>query len=200
MTDPRARSLWLDAGSAFLRDRAATIAGVLIAIIALAAIIGPLLSPYAYDALDWNHIAAAPGFGNAHWLGTDRLGRDLFVRTLYGARISLLIGLLATLVSVGVGLAWGSIACFVGGRTDELMMRIVDAVYSLPYRVIVIILATLFGRANLHALFIAIGAVGWLTTARIVRGQTLALKRREFIEAAHITGVGTMTIIWRHVV
>jgi len=169
-------------------------------IIALLAALGPSMSPYAYDSLDWKHLAVPPGLQWSHWLGTDRLGRDLFVRTLYGVRISLLIGLLATAVSLLVGVTWGAIAGYVGGRTDELMMRFVDVMYSLPYLFIVIIFSTLFGRGSLSGLFLTIGAVGWLTTARIVRGQALALKRREFIEAARATGVGTTGILVRHIV
>jgi oligopeptide transport system permease protein len=178
----------------------AAIAAAVVLLIAIAAILGPLVSPYAYDSLDWQHLAVPPQWHTSHWFGTDRLGRDLFVRTLYGARISLFVGLLATVVSLVIGVAWGSIAGFAGGRLDELMMRFVDVLYSLPYLFIVIILSTMFGRGSLAALFLAIGAVGWLTTARIVRGQTLALKSREFIEAARATGVGTTGILLRHVI
>ncbi len=171
-----------------------------LAVLALLAAFGPWLSPYSYDALDWRHLAVAPGFTAAHWLGTDPLGRDLYVRTLYGLRLSLLIGVLATAVSVGIGVAWGAIAGYVGGRTDSWMMRTVDMLYALPYLFVVIILATVFGRGNIAMLFLAIGAVGWLTMARVVRGQTLSLKRREFIEAARATGLGTPAIIRRHIV
>jgi oligopeptide transport system permease protein len=185
----------------FRRHRAAWVAASIAALIAVAAVIGPWLSPYAFDTLDWNHVAASPAFdGTGHWLGTDRLGRDLFVRTLHGARISLWIGLLATFVSLAIGVTWGAIAGYVGGRTDEWMMRCVDVLYSLPYIFIVIVLTTVFDRGKLYVLFIAIGAVGWLTMARIVRGQTLSLKRREFIEAARATGVGTPGILTRHIV
>ena len=185
----------------FRRHRAAIIAAGVAALIAVIAVVGPWLSPYAFDTLDWNHVAAPPAFdGAGHWLGTDRLGRDLFVRTLYGVRISLVIGLLATLVSLIIGVTWGAIAGFIGGRTDELMMRCVDVLYSLPYIFIVIVLTTVFDRGKLYVLFIAIGAVGWLTMARIVRGQTLSLKRKEFIEAARATGVGTGGILVRHIV
>jgi oligopeptide transport system permease protein len=180
------------------RTAGTAMAGV--ALIALVAIVGPWLSPYAYDHLDWGHIATPPTFDSAHWLGTDRLGRDLFVRTLHGVRVSLLIGLLATGVSLAIGVTWGSISGYAGGRTDEAMMRFVDVLYSLPYIFIVIILTTVFDRGNLYVLFIAIGAVGWLTMARIVRGQTLSLKRKEFIEAARATGVGTRGILVHHIV
>jgi oligopeptide transport system permease protein len=168
--------------------------------IALLAVVGPWFSPWAFDQLDWQHLAVPPGHVAAHWLGTDRLGRDLFVRTLCGVRLSLLISILASLVSTGVGVAWGAVAGFAGGRTDEWMMRFVDVLYSLPYLFIVIILTTLFQRGSIGVLLLAIGAVGWLTTARIVRGETLALKRREFIEAARATGLAPAAILVRHIV
>jgi oligopeptide transport system permease protein len=182
-----------------LRHRGALIAGGLIVLVALLALIGPWLSPYAFDTLDWQHVAVPPTLADAHWLGTDRLGRDLFVRTMHGVRVSLVIGMLATVVSLVIGVAWGAIAGYLGGRTDELMMRTVDVLYSLPYIFIVIILMTVF-TPNIYVLFVAIGAVGWLTMARIVRGQALALKHREFIEAAIVTGVGTPGILARHIV
>ncbi|HEY4213541.1 MAG TPA: ABC transporter permease subunit [Steroidobacteraceae bacterium] len=188
-----------------MREPGAVIAVGVVLFVAVASLLGPALSPYALDALDWKHLAAPPAFINldwqsGHWLGTDRLGRDLLVRTFYGVRISLLVGLLATAVSLLIGIAWGAIAGYVGGRTDELMMRFVDVLYSLPYLFIVIIFSAIFGRGSLAGLFIAIGAVGWLTTARIVRGQTLTLKNREFIEAARATGASTTGILLRHVI
>ncbi len=173
--------------------------GVILAI-TLLAVLGPLFSPYAPDALDWEHMAISPRLSGGHWLGTDRLGRDLFARTLHGVRISLVIGVLATLVSLLIGVTWGAVAGYAGGRTDELMMRTVDVLYTLPYIFIVIILSTIFARGNVYVLFFAIGAVGWLTMARIVRGQTLSLKRREFVEAAVIAGVGSTGIVARHIV
>jgi oligopeptide transport system permease protein len=179
--------------------RAAAGAGVLILALALLALIGPALSPYGYAALDWRHLAAAPGLTASHWLGTDPLGRDLYVRTLHGLRLSLLIGVLASAVSVGIGVAWGAVAGYVGGRVDSGMMRAVDVLYALPYLFVVIILATVFGRGSILMLLIAIGAVGWLTMARVVRGQTLSLKRREFIEAARALGLGTPAILLRHI-
>ncbi|HEX3845553.1 MAG TPA: ABC transporter permease subunit [Steroidobacteraceae bacterium] len=184
-----------------VRDRRVVVgaAGVL-ALLALLALFGPWLSPYSYDALDWRHLAVPPGLAASHWLGTDPLGRDLYVRTLYGLRLSLLIGVAASAVSVGIGVAWGAIAGYVGGRTDSWMMRAVDVLYALPYLFVVIILATVFGRGGIAMLLIAIGAVGWLTMARVVRGQTLSLKRREFIEAARATGLGTAAILVRHIV
>ena len=195
-----AGGLWADAARRLKHNRAATISAAIVLAIALLALVGPSFSPYRYDSLDWNHVAVPPQLANAHWLGTDRLGRDLFVRTLHGLRISLLIGLMATAVSLLIGVTWGAVAGYVGGRTDELMMRAVDVLYSLPYIFIVIILMTIFTRGNVYVLFMAIGAVGWLTMARIVRGQALSLKRREFVEAAVIAGVGTPGILVGHIV
>jgi oligopeptide transport system permease protein len=192
--------LWREAGRRLAENRATRAAAAVLVLIALLALIGPLLSPWTFDQLDWQHLALPPGHTAAHWLGTDRLGRDLFVRTLYGVRLSLLISVLATLVSLVIGVAWGAVAGFAGRRTDEWMMRFVDVLYSLPYLFIVIILTTLFQRGSIAVLLIAIGAVGWLTTARIVRGQTLALKRREFIEAARALGVSPAAILVRHIV
>jgi oligopeptide transport system permease protein len=192
--------LWTDARRQLLANPVTVTAAATILVIALVALFGPALSPYAYDSLDWKHLAVAPQLEASHWFGTDRLGRDLFVRTLHGVRLSLLISMLASAVSLVIGVVWGSIAGYVGGRTDEWMMRFVDVLYSLPYLFIVIILTTVFERGSLTVLLVAIGAVGWLTTARIVRGQTLALKRREFIEAARATGVDTPGILMRHVV
>jgi oligopeptide transport system permease protein len=192
--------LWRAAGRHLAASAATRVALALLILIALLALVGPLLSPWKFDQLDWQHLALPPGRLAAHWLGTDRLGRDLFVRTLYGVRVSLLISVLASLVSLGVGVTWGAVAGFAGGRTDEWMMRFVDVLYSLPYLFIVIILTTLFQRGSITVLLLAIGAVGWLTTARIVRGETLALKRREFVEAARALGVSNTGILVRHIV
>jgi oligopeptide transport system permease protein len=195
-----ARGLWSDAGRRLAGNRAACTALVVLASITLLALLAPALSPWAYDSLDWRHLAQPPGLAAAHWFGTDRLGRDLFVRTLYGVRLSLLISVLASAVSLAIGVAWGAVAGFAGGRLDGWMMRFVDVLYSLPYLFIVIILGTLFERGSIAVLLIAIGAVGWLTTARIVRAETLALRRREFIEAARAAGLGTPAILLRHIV
>ena len=189
LAQPTARGFWADAWRRLRRNRAAMVSATLIVLISLLAFIGPVLSPHPFDAIDWDHMAVPPGGPNEHWLGTDRLGRDLYVRTLAGVQISLQIGLLATLVSLCIGVAFGATAGYLGGRIDNLMMRFVDILYSLPYIFIVIILSTLFDRGNILVLFLAIGAVGWLTMARIVRGQTLSLKRKEFIEAALASGV-----------
>lgn len=196
----KSHGLWSGAAARIKRNRVAVVAASVILALAILALSGPAFSRYTYDALDWQHLAAAPFATASHWLGTDRLGRDLLVRTLYGVRISLLVSLMATAISLATGVTWGSIAGYVGGRTDEVMMRFVDVLYSLPYLFIVIILMTVFQRGSLPVLFCAIGAVGWLTMARIVRGQTLALKRREFIEAARAGGLGTPAILVRHII
>jgi oligopeptide transport system permease protein len=192
--------LWRQAARRLCANAGARAALVALAAVGTLALLAPLLSPWAYDSLDWQHLAQPPTSVAAHWFGTDRLGRDLFVRTLHGVRLSLLISVLASALSVGIGLAWGTLAGFSGGRVDGWMMRFVDVLYSLPYLFIVIVLSTLVGRGSIAVLLIAIAAVGWLTTARIVRGQTLQLKRREFIEAARATGLSTGAILRRHIV
>ncbi|HYX73462.1 MAG TPA: ABC transporter permease subunit [Steroidobacteraceae bacterium] len=191
--------LWSHAHRRLRATLAVNVALAVLAILTLAAIIAPALSPWRSDSLDWQHLAAPPGATAAHWLGTDRLGRDLLVRTLYGLRLSLLLALLASAVSLLIGALWGAVAGLAGGRIDGAMMRFVDVLYSLPYLFIVIILTTLFPRGSLAVLALALAAVGWLTTARIVRAQTLALRRREFIEAARATGVPPAGILWRHI-
>jgi oligopeptide transport system permease protein len=195
----KGRSLWADAWRRLLRNKAAVVSIVILALIALMAVFAPYLSPHPYDEVYWDRISAPPDLANAHWFGTDGNGRDLFVRTLHGARVSLAVGIAATLVSLVIGVAYGAVAGFVGGKTDEVMMRLVDVLYSLPFMFFVIILVVVFGR-NIVLIFIALGAVEWLTMARIVRGQTLSIRRREFIEAARAAGVPTWKTIARHVV
>ena len=186
--------------SRLVRNRVAITSIAVIVLLVLVAVLGPALSPYSVDSLDWAHLAVRPLGAGGHWLGTDRLGRDLLVRTLHAVRISLVISLVATAISLIIGVTWGAVAGFIGGRVDAVMMRFVDILYSLPYLFIVIILTTLFERGSLPVLFFAIGAVGWLTTARIIRGQTLSLARREFIEAARATGLTTPAILLRHII
>jgi oligopeptide transport system permease protein len=178
-----------------LRVSLLVLAGIVVLVIA-----GPWFSPYACDEIDFAGTwSAAPTLAHAHWFGTDSLGRDLFVRTLCGGRISLLVGGVSTLVSLLVGVAWGAIAGYAGGRLDSLMMRIVDVLYALPFMFFVIVLMVLFGR-HLLLMFVAIGAVNWLDMARVVRGQTLALRSRDFIAAAQLAGLSDRQIIARHVV
>jgi oligopeptide transport system permease protein len=195
----KGRSLWQDARRRLFRNKAAVVSMALLALIAGAALLAPWLSPHPYDEVYWERIAAPPDFANAHWFGTDGNGRDLFVRTLYGARVSLMVGILATAVSLVIGVAWGAIAGYFGGHLDNLMMRFVDVMYSLPFMFFVILLMVVFGR-NIFLIFIAIGAVEWLTMARIVRGQTLSVKGKEFIEAARAAGVSNGKIIRRHII
>lgn len=194
-----ARSHWRDARRRLGANRAAVASAAVLVAIAVLALVGPLASPWTYDALDWDRMGVAPTLDAQHWLGTDRLGRDLYVRTLHGVRVSLAIGVLATLVSLAIGVAWGAIAGYAGGRTDAVMMRIVDVLYSLPYVFFVILLTVVFDR-HPAAIFVAIGAVGWLTMARVVRGQALALRHREFVQAAVATGMPGWQVLARHVV
>jgi oligopeptide transport system permease protein len=194
-----ARGWWSDAGVRLKTDRAARTALAGLAALALLAVVAPALSPWHDDSLDWQHLAMPPGRAAAHWFGTDRLGRDLFVRTLHGLRLSLAVSVAASAVSLVIGVTWGAIAGFSGGRTDALMMRFVDVLYSLPYLFVVIILTMLFERGSLIALLVALGAVGWLTTARIVRAEVLALRGREFIEASRVLGLAPAAIVLRHV-
>jgi oligopeptide transport system permease protein len=191
------RSLWRDAWRRLKRNRAAMAGLVILAVIALLAILAPLLSRYAFDAVDFDAISVPPDA--AHWFGTDDLGRDLFARTLYGGRISLLVGLVATVVSLLLGVSYGAISGYVGGAVDSLMMRLVEILYSVPFIFLVILLMVLFERSIL-LIFVAIGAVEWLDMARIVRGQAMALKRREFVEAARSMGVEGWTMIRRHII
>jgi oligopeptide transport system permease protein len=177
----------------------AIVAGCIVAAFVLLALIGPWFSANDIQTLDWARIATPPGFDGSHWFGTDRLGRDLYVRTLEGLRTSLGAGLAASLISVAVGIAYGAAAGFLGGRADRLMMRFIEVLSGLPLVFFVIFLTVIFGRGR-SFLFVAIGAVGWLTMARIVRGQTLSIRRREYIEAAVASGAGTVRIVLRHVV
>jgi oligopeptide transport system permease protein len=193
------RTHWADAWRKLKRNRAAVVAAWMLGFMAVLVIAGPLLSAYAFDFTDFAHSSAAPNFATKHWFGTDTLGRDIFVRTLYGGRVSLLVGIVATAVSLVIGVTYGAVAGYFGGRIDAAMMRMVDILYALPFMFFVILLMVFFGR-NIVLIFVAIGAVNWLDMARIVRGQTLSLKHREFVEAAEAQGVHSFTIIRRHIV
>jgi oligopeptide transport system permease protein len=200
MSDPR-RGLWSDAWRRLRRNRAAVAALGVLFVLVVASFVGPALSQWSIDTVDWSlaQLASPPSLANGHWFGTDSNGRDLFVRVWAGTQVSLLVALLATAVSLVIGVAWGATAGYLGGRVDDWMMRFVDVLYALPYMFFVIILTVVFGR-SLFLIFLAIGAVGWLTMARIVRGQALALRHQPFVDAAITLGLPTHRIIARHVV
>ncbi|AEA65028.1 ABC transporter permease [Burkholderia gladioli] len=187
------------AAARFVRNRAAMFSLALLILIALACFVGPLLLPNDPTASDWSSISLPPTLAGMHWLGTDELGRDLLARTLVGGRVSLEVGLLGTLVSGLFGVAWGAIAGFAGGRTDSVMMRIVDMMYAIPYLLIAILMMTLFGRSFILVV-LTISAFSWLDMARVVRGQTLSLRTREFVDASRAIGVTPGTIVRRHIV
>ncbi len=191
------RSLWQNALRRLMRNKAAVASIGVLLVIVIVCCFGQLLRPYAIDDVAWDAIGAPPDAN--HWFGSDQNGRDLFVRVLFGGRISLAVGLIATIVSLVIGVLYGATAGFLGGKIDSAMMRFVDILYSLPFMFFVILLMVILGR-NILLIFVAIGAVEWLDMARIVRGQTLSIKRREFIEAAHASGVSTWNIIRRHIV
>lgn len=181
----------------FMNHKAAVIALAILLLLITSALLAPWLSPHAYDRQDLDLGATPPSW--SHWCGTDDLGRDLLARMLYGGRISLAVGFCATVVALGIGVTYGMISGYRGGRTDTIMMRFVDSLYALPFTVFVILLMVVFGR-NLLLLFIAIGAVEWLTMARIVRGQILAIKQQTFITAARALGFSHVRIMTRHMI
>ena len=181
------------------QHRGAVSALLILLLIMLALLFGPMLSPHAVDAIDFDgDWATGPSLVNAHWFGTDSLGRDVLVRSLEGGRISLLVAFAATLVSLLIGVSYGAVAGYFGGAIDEWMMRAVDILYALPFLFLVILLMVLFGR-NLMLVFVAIGAINWLDMARVVRGQAMALRQREFVLAAHTHGMTHAAILWRHI-
>lgn len=190
-------SLWRDAWRRLRRNRLATLGAIFLILMILAVVVGPMLLPYTYDQIDLNATSEPPSL--QHWFGTDPLGRDILVRTLVGGRVSLMVALVATAVSFAIGVSYGAISGYFGGYIDELMMRFVDILYSLPYLFLVIVLLAFFSR-DITMLFIALGAVSWLTMARIVRGQVLSIKQQEFVEAARAVGASHTAIIFRHIV
>ena len=196
---PAGRSPWADARARFLRNRAAVISTALLALITVLCVAGPWLLPHGYEDTDFNLMGIGPTWTNWHLFGTDDLGRDLLVRTLVGGRISLIVGLLATLLSVTLGVVWGATAGYLGGTVDSVMMRIVDMLYAVPYLLIAILMVTIFGR-DFYLVVLAISAFSWMDMARVVRGQTLSIRSREYIEAARAIGVPTWRLIGRHVV
>lgn len=193
------RSLWQDARRRFVHNRAALASLFVLGLIALFVVFAPMLSQFAYDDTDWGMMSAAPDMVSGHYFGTDSSGRDLLVRVAIGGRISLMVGIAAALVAVVVGTLYGAMAGYIGGKTDSVMIRLLEILNSFPFMFFVILLVTFFGQ-NILLIFVAIGMVSWLDMARIVRGQTLSLKRKEFIEAALVGGVSTRKIVTRHIV
>ena len=188
-------SLWSDAIGRLLKNKAAMVGAIILIFLIVCAILAPVIAPYSYSFQDLDLGASPPS--SEHLLGTDILGRDLLSRILYGARISLLVGFVATGVALVIGVSWGIVAGYFGGRVDQVMMRIVDVLYGLPFIIFIILLMVIFGR-NIWLLFGAIGAVEWLTMARIVRGQVMSLKNQEFVLAAQAMGVSNLSMFRRH--
>jgi oligopeptide transport system permease protein len=193
------RSPWADARGRFVRNKAALLSLCLLALVTLTCIAGPWLPPHAFDSADWDAMSLPPSLKNWHFFGTDEAGRDLLVRSLVGGRISLMVGFLATLSSVTLGIVWGATAGFIGGKVDAFMMRVVDMMYAVPYLLIAILMVTILGR-EFYLVVLTITVFSWMDMARVVRGQTLSLRSKEFIEAARALGVPTRRIISRHIV
>lgn len=194
---PKGVSLWQDAWVRLRKNKLAMLGLFVLIFVIIVCALAPFITPYGYEEQDLRLGAVAP---NAiHWMGTDSFGRDLLTRILYGGRVSLTVGFIATAVALLVGVTYGAIAGYFGGRIDAVMMRLVDILYALPFMIFIILLMVVFGR-NLFLLFLAIGAVEWLTMARIVRGQVQNLRQQEYIEAAISLGLGPVAIIFRHVI
>jgi oligopeptide transport system permease protein len=190
-------SLWQDAWIKLRKNRLALCGLIVLILLCLVSLATPWIAPYGYEEQNLGLGASAPSM--QHWLGTDIFGRDMLTRIMYGGRVSLAVGFIATAVALVIGVLWGAIAGFAGGRVDALMMRIVDILYALPFMIFIVLLMVIFGR-NIFLLFFAIGAVEWLTMARIVRSQVMALRKQEFVEAAHSLGLSQWTIIRRHII
>ena len=193
MTDSANRKAWLG----FFEPVYVKVTCGLLLFVFVAIVVGPYIATWEYDAIHWEAIGEPPS--GEHWFGTDNVGRDLFARTMMGGRISLLIAVLATTVSFCIGVPWGAVSGYLGGTTDQVMMRIVDGMYAIPYVLIVIVLVVMLGR-NIYLLFVAIGAVSWLDVSRIVRGQALVLKAAPFVASARAMGLPEIRIVVRHVV
>ncbi|MCQ0970003.1 ABC transporter permease subunit [Paracoccus sp. TK19116] len=200
----KGRSPWADARKRFVRNKAAMAGLVILVLVTLFAAFGDYAAAWSNEELDYNVMGqvrelGAPSIATGHYFGTDDLGRDLYARTVQGTRISLMVGIVGAAIAVIVGTLYGATAGYVGGRTDQIMMRLVDILMSIPYMFVLILLLVVFGR-SIGMLFLGIGLISWLDMSRIVRGQTLTLKNREFIEAAQATGVSSWRIIMRHIV
>ncbi|NBT31945.1 MAG: ABC transporter permease subunit [Rhodobacteraceae bacterium] len=204
LAEVRGRSLWSDARRRFLANRAAVMAAIVLILIILFSIFGQMLSPHSVDYIDFLKRGdiknlGRPSIETQHYFGLDKEARDLYVRTVQGTRTSIMIGVVGSIVAVIVGTLYGAIAGYIGGRTDSIMMRIVDILYSIPFMFVLILLMVAYGR-SIELIFVGIGMVSWLGMARIVRGQTLSIKNKEFVEAAIATGVSPLRIVLRHVV
>jgi len=198
------RSLWADARTRFMRNKAAIISLVILVLIVLFSFVGPYFAVWTYEQIDWNTMGSAatlgmPSIETGHYFGTDDLGRDLYSRVIQGTQISLMVGIVGATIAVVVGTLYGATSGYIGGRTDQIMMRIVDILMAIPFMFVLILLLVVFGR-SIVMLFVGIGLLSWLDMSRIVRGQTLNLKNKEFIEAAQATGVSDYKIIMRHIV
>ena len=198
------RSLWYDARMRFFKNKAAVTSLFLLLAILFFSFFGPFLAQWSNEEIDWSvlgdiAILGSPSFDTGHYFGTDELGRDLYSRVIQGTKISLMVGVVGALIAVLVGTLYGAIAGYFGGKLDNFMMRLVDILMSIPYMFVLILLLVMFGR-SIIMLFIGIGLISWLDMARIVRGQTLSIKQKEFVEAALATGVGNFTIIMRHII
>ena len=198
------RSLWQNAWIQLSRNRIAVCSLITLILVSLFAVIAPALTIWSSETIDWKIIGSVksmgyPSFYSGHYFGADQLGRDLFVRTALGARVSLLVGIIGALIAVIVGTLYGTVAGYFGGRTDNIMMRVVDVLMAIPYMFVLILLLVVFGR-SIILLFVGIGLVSWLDMARIVRGQTLSIKNREYVENAIVIGVSPLRIIVRHII
>ncbi len=198
------RSLWQDAWHRFFKNKAAMISLVALTIIIIFSIIGPIISPWDFEEIDWDAMGdvqelGRPSIESGHYFGTDSLGRDLYSRVIQGTQISLMVGLIGSFIAVIVGTLYGATAGYLGGRIDGFMMRTVDILMAIPFMFVLILLMVMFGR-SIYMIFIGIGLLSWLDMSRIIRGQTLSLKNKEYIEAAVATGVQPIKIITRHIV
>ena len=196
-TEPVSSSLWRDAWIKLSKNRLAIFGLFILLTLILVSLLTPIIAPYGYEEQNLALGATAPS--STHPLGTDIFGRDMLTRIMYGGRVSLMVGVVATSVALVIGITWGAIAGFFGGRLDAIMMRIVDALYALPFMIFIILLMVVFGR-NIYLLFLAIGAVEWLTMARIVRSQVMSIRNQEFIEAAYSIGLSRWLIIKKHII
>lgn len=204
MDEVKGRSLWQDAQRRFFHNKAAVVSLITLTLILLFSFVGPYFAVWSNEEIDWSVLGdiagrGAPSIANGHYFGTDELGRDLYSRVIQGTQISLMVGIVGALIAVVVGTVYGATAGYFGGRIDSVMMRIVDILMSIPYMFVLILLLVIAGR-SITTLFIGIGLISWLDMSRIVRGQTLSVKNKEFVEAALATGVSSFSIIRRHII